>query len=70
MKFEVKAHGNRNRNTLAHVRTKQSTKDVMAEKLKQQGTKRALFQQLNKPGKFAELTAKVPSQEMCDRLHI
>lgn len=44
MKFEVKAHGNRNRNNLAHVRTKQSTKDVMAEKLKQQGTKRALFQ--------------------------
>lgn len=50
MKFEVKAHGNRNRNNLAHVRTKQSTKDVMAEKLKQQGTKRALFQTVKQAG--------------------
>ena len=50
IKFEVKAHGNRNRNNLAHVRTKQSSKDVMAEKLKQQGTKRALFQTVKQAG--------------------
>ena len=50
IKFEVEAHGNRKRKNLAYVRTKQSTKDSMSENLKQQGTKRALFQTVKQAG--------------------
>lgn len=50
MKFEVQSHGHRKKNKLAHVRTKKSTKDLMTENLKQQGTKRALFQTVKQAG--------------------
>ena len=50
MKFEVQSHGHRKKNKLAHVRTKKSTKDLMTENLKQQGTKRALFQTVQQAG--------------------
>ena len=53
MKFEVKAHGNRNRNNLAHFRTKKSTKDVMAESLNSREQKGLSLKRLKKPGEKA-----------------
>ena len=50
IKFEVRAHGNRKTENLAHVRTKQSTKERVKENLKKKGSKRALFQKVKQAG--------------------
>ena len=50
IKFEVRAHGNRKTENLAHVRTKQSTKERAKENLKKQGSTRALFQTVKQAG--------------------
>mgnify|MGYP006973386212 CR=1 FL=1 len=50
IKFEVRAHGNRKTENLAHVRTKQSTKERVKENLKKQGSTRALFQTVKQAG--------------------
>ena len=50
IKFEVRAHGNRKTENLAHVRTKQSTKERVKENLKKKGSKRALFQTVKQAG--------------------